>query len=220
MTTQILYYTCNTHLPEIDELCRKQLVKSGVPIISVSLNKHLDFGNMSLTVEGERSPLMMHKQIVAGLKVSNADYIYLCESDVLYHPTHFAVFPVDVLDKDTFYYNTNVWKMKWPDKHFVWTDDMRQVSGVLASREVLLDFYTKRLAQIESEGFNRHYEPGIHQSVGSKKIVDWQSDYSNICIRHDSNITQSKWSPDEFRNKKYAKGWKEANYIEGWPDLK
>lgn len=220
MKTEILYYTCNTHLPAIDDLCREQLKKANVPIVSVSLNKKIDFGDNRLIVSGVRSPEMMHEQILLGLKATYADYVYLCESDVLYHETHFSVFPVDVLDPETFYYNTNVWKMRWPDKHFVWTDDLRQVSGILASREVLLDFYTKRLAQMKSEGFNRHYEPGVHQTVGSQKVENWKSAFPNICIRHDSNITKSKWSPDEFRNKKYAQGWKEFDGdLEGWYGL-
>ena len=38
-----------------------------------------------------------------------------------------------------------------------------------------------------------------------------------LVVGHDRTMTKSKWSPDEFRNKKYAKGWKEIDgEIEGW----
>ena len=46
---------------------------------------------------------------------------------------------------------------------------------------------------------------------------NWQSRYPNLDIRHDRTMTKSKWSPDEFRNKKYAKGWKETDgELPGW----
>lgn len=69
-------------------------------------------------------------------------------------------------------------------------------------------------------GFNRHYEPGIHQTVGSDKVANRLSALPNIDIRHDNNITRSKWSPAEFRNPKYARGWRETDApIEGWGQL-
>jgi len=65
---EILYYTCNTHKPEIDETCRVQLAKAGLPIVAISLNKELDFGDERITVQGQRGPEMMHKQILEGLE--------------------------------------------------------------------------------------------------------------------------------------------------------
>ena len=198
----IVYYTCNTHKVEIDELCRKQLAKIKLPIVSVSLNKDLDFGNLRLKIKGERSPLTMHKQIVMGLEACLADYVFLTESDVLYHPSHFDFIPPR---DDVFYFNTNVWKLRWADGHCVRTDISQQLSGMCGSRELLLNFFKKRVAQIEKEGFNRHYEP----QEGIKE--NYQSETPNICIRHNANLTRSKWSVNDFRNKKYAKGWKEAD---------
>jgi len=211
----IAYYTCNTHLPEIDEMCREQLLKSGLPIACVTLNKWINFGDIEEKVEGVRSPEMMHFQVLKALEMITADYIFLCESDVLYHPSHFDFTPPR---DDTFYYNNNVYKQRWDDKFTFRTDDMKQVSGICASRELLLDFYTKRVKQIEEQGFNRHYEPGLKQTVGSKKVETWDSEYPNICIRHDANITKTKYSPEEFRNAEYAKGWTEidAKDIPGW----
>lgn len=220
---EIIYYTCNTHDPKIDNACREQLKKSGIPIVAVSLNKSIGFGDKNITMEGERSPEMMHKQILRGLQSSTAKYVFLCESDVLYHPLHFEFVPPR---DDTFYYNINVWKVRYDDGLSVWTDNMQQVSGICADRELLLDFYTKRLAQIEVEGFNRHYEPGDKQTVylertGKEyKVSTYMSRFPNLCIRHDSNLTKSKWSPEEFRNKEYAKGWKEGYYVKGWGDTK
>ncbi len=215
----IIYYACNTHRPEIDETCRKQLAKVKLPIVCISLNKDLDFGDTRIRMDGERGPLMMHKQIVRGLEECKAEYVFLAESDVLYHPTHFDFTP---RRKDVFYFNTSVWKVRYPDGHAVWTDDLQQLSAMCASRELMLDFFTKRVAQIEREGFNRHYEPSDRQNIyprtrgGKYGQENWQTEIPNICIRHDNNITASKWSPDDYRDKKFAKGWKEAEEVPGW----
>jgi glycosyltransferase involved in cell wall biosynthesis len=210
----ILYYTCNTHDERIELACRKQLksARSGYEIGCISL-KPTEFGDWHITLPLERSPLSMHKQILAGLETIKTNIVFLCESDVLYHPSHFKFIPPE---RDKIYYNTNVWKVRFPDGHAVWTDDLQQVSGICAYREVLLDFYRKRVEQIEREGFNKHYEPNARYGC---KVDNWKSEYPNLDIRHDKTLTKSKWSQDEFRNKDYAKGWKEADEVPGWGTL-
>jgi hypothetical protein len=170
-------------------------------------------------MEGERGALMMHCQILKGLLASTARYVFLCESDVLYHPSHFDFRP---FREDVFYYNVHVWKVWYEDGLAVWTDDLQQVSGCVASRALLIDFYDRRIAQIERDGFNRHYEPGIKQTVyprmrgGVYGVENYQSEYPNLCIRHEANLTRSKRAPGEFRDAKYAKGWMETRDIGGW----
>jgi len=217
-TKGIVYYTCNTHVPRIDEACRDQLKKSGLPTVCVSLNQDMDYGKVNITMRGRRGALMMHEQILAGLKASQAEFIFLCESDVLYHPSHFEFTPKR---KDVFYYDTNVWKLHL-DGLATWTDDLQQVSGICASRALLLDYYGKRVTQIKNEGFNRHYEPGVKQNIygyhrgGKYGTENWQADEPSICIRHDNTLTKAKRTPDEFRNQKYAEGWKTTTVIPGW----
>src|SRR3990167_9425982 len=101
----LIYYTCNTHLPQIDDLARSYLSKIDLPIISVSLNKTIDFGHTRIVMQGQRSPLMMHRQIVAGLQACSSKYSFLIESDVLYHPSHFDFIPKR---DNVFYFNVNV----------------------------------------------------------------------------------------------------------------
>lgn len=202
----LIYYTCNTHEPEIDDLARKYLSKIDLPIISVSLNKEIDFGDKRIVLYGERSPLMMHKQMVKGLELCDAEYAFMVESDVLYHPSHFEFTPKR---NDTYYFNVNVWKQRWPDKYFVKTDNSQQVSGMVADRNLLLEYYTKRVPEIEKKGFDRHYEPRNPRE-------NYESEVPLICIRHSMNLTRSKWSPLDYRNKEYARGWKEATKVPGW----
>lgn len=220
LTKAILYYTCNTHREDIEQSCRAQLLKARNGNILATVSRQpIDFGDWNIVVDQPRSPETMHRQILAGLEKLEADIVFLCESDVLYHPSHFDFTP---RRRDVFYYDTNVWRVRYDDGLAVWTDDLQQVSGCCAYRELLLDFYTKRLTQIEREGFNGHYEPGVKQTIyprmrgGKYGTENWRSAFPNICIRHDQNLTKSKWSPEEFRNPAYAKGWKEADEVPGW----
>ncbi len=211
---EIIYYTCNTHRPEIDDLCRQQLLKSGLPIVNVSLNKRIGFGDREFVVYGDKGPEMMHKQVLLGLRASQAKYIFLCESDVLYHPSHFDFTP----DRDdTFFYNTNVWRIRYPDGFAVWIDNIQQVSGICADRELAVRFYERRNKEIAEKGFDRCYEP--HSRTGEIDGV-WMSEQPNLCIRHDANLTGSKWKASDHRNRHFTIGWKEANEVEPWGNTK
>lgn len=208
----VLCYTCNTHREDIELACRAQLKRaaSGLEIGCVSL-KDTDYGDWQITLPLERSPLTMHKQILAGLERMTSDVVFLCESDVLYHPSHFQFIPPQ---RDTFYYNTNLWRVRYDDGLAVWTDGLQQLSGICAYRELLLDFFKRRVKRIERDGFNRHYEPN-ERNYGAR-TENWQSEYPNLDIRHSDTITRSKWSADEFRDKSFAAGWAEADKVPGW----
>jgi hypothetical protein len=188
-------------------------------VTAVSLNKDIEFGDQRITLQAEKGPLTMHRQILAGLQQMTADYVFLCESDVLYHPSHFEYTP---RRPDVFYYDVNVWKTWYPGGHCIWTDDLQQVSGCVASRDLLLDFYTRRIAQIEKDGFNKHYEPGVKQTIyppmkgGKYGVQNYCASLPNLDIRHENTLTYSKRKPTEYRNPEYAKGWKEAGEVPGW----
>jgi len=151
---------------------------------------------------------MMFKQILAGIQASTADIVYTCDSDVLYHPSHFTFLP-DM--KDVFYYNINVWICRYPDGHCAWVDDREAGSGVCAYREIALDFYTRRVVQLEKEKFDHFYEPNPR--------AIWKSEFPNIDVRHNHNLTHARWSPREFIDRRNAKGWKEAGELPGWGQI-
>jgi hypothetical protein len=209
-----VYYTDNLLRPEIAGLCQRQLQAAAGEreIVTVGLNQRAGFG-VQYTIFGDRGVIQMHRQILLGLEQSKADYVFMTEHDVMYHSSHFEFVPPR---GDTFYYNVNVFKVRYPDGHAVWTDDCQQVSGLCAARPLLISFYQQRLAQLAVEGFNRHYEPGLKQTVGGQRVENWTALTPNLDIRHDANLTLSKWAPSEFRNRKYARGWKEADSVDGW----
>lgn len=218
----ILYYTCNTHQPDIELACRKQLdfARGDIELGCISLAP-VKFGDWQIVLPLERSPLSMHRQILAGLERSDADVVYFCESDVLYHSSHFEFIPPR---QDVFYYNINLWKFRYEDGFSVKVDFCQQVSGICAYRDLLLTHYRKRVARIETEGFSRKmgYEPGTKpppNGIDNYEAISRTAEYPNIDIRHGKTLTANRWSPDQFRNQRFTKGWTERQpsaWIEGW----
>lgn len=214
----ILYYTDNELNPVIMQKCQEQLTKASGQnrIVSVSL-KPITFGD-NIHLPLERGYLTMAKQILAGLEELKTDIVFFCEHDVLYHASHFDFIPPK---EDVYYYNTNVWKLRWSDGHAVRVDDCRQLSGLCANRLTLIKHYKERIRRIESEGFSRKmgFEPGTHnrkERVDDLKSERWESAHPNVDIRHDKNLTSSRWSPTQFRDQRYTVGWTETKDIPSW----
>jgi len=130
---------------------------------------------------------------------------------VLYHPSHFDFTPPT---KERFYYNTNVWRVRIGNGQVV-TWEANQVAELCCSRELALEWYREKLKQVETGNFDRSYEPGGRDTT---KYEQWRSEFPNIDIRHDSNLTKSKWSPDDFRDKSTCVNWQESTVdkIPGW----
>lgn len=228
----LIYYTDNQLDEKIATACQKQLTKCVKEkyIVSASL-KPMKFGkNIHLPLE--RGYLTMFKQQVAALEASTADIIFFCEHDVLYHPSHFEFFPPT---KDVFYYNTNVWRVRENDGFAVRTTDCRQVSGLCAYRDLLLDHYRERVKMVEKmseeldeKEFNQFirklgFEPGTHGRIfGFRDLKSdrWESKHPNVDIRRGSAVTRSKWKPEDYRNKRFAEGWQETMDIPSWGKFK
>ena len=214
-TKEIVYYTDNRLDPQIMEAVQRQLERSKLSIISVSLEP-LYFGD-NLTLDAERGALTMFKQILAGLEASTADIVFFAEHDVLYHPSHFDFVPER---SDVFYYNQNSWKVDSVSGQALF-HYASSTSGLCAYRELLLEHYRKRVEIVEQNGFTRRmgYEPGTHgraERVDDYKAETWMSPQPNIDLRHRHNLTQTRWYKNEFRNQRYTKGWTEAGAVPGW----
>ena len=218
----IVYYTDNQLDPVIEKKCQDQLrhASNQHRIVSVSL-KPMDFGD-NIHLPLERGYLSMFKQILTGLEALDTDVAFLCEADVLYHPSHFDFIPPK---NDVYYYNMNSWQLRWSDG-FAITYDRKQVSGLCANRKFLITHYKERIRRIEAEGkfnYRMGFEPGTHgrdEKVDDFKAEGWRSDFANIDIRHNTNLTKSRWHPSEFRNHRSCRNWKESNTIEGWGDTR
>ncbi len=228
----IIYYTDNRLEEKIFTIVQKQLSNAGLPIVSVSL-KPMDFGH-NIHLDLKPGVVTMFKQVLTALEASVADTIFHCEHDVLYHLSHFDFEPSR---DDIFYYNTNVWRWRYPDNFAVTYDPLVSLSGLCANRQLLINNYKERLRIIEERGWDKEtkrepywakrmgYEPGT-KSIRQKIISDgfhecWKSKYPNIDIRHKGTFSRRKCSLADFKHPPNPESWKETTLdkIEGW-DLK
>lgn len=225
-TKGIIYYSDCQLDEKIAKPVREQILKISLkkkmPIISATLKK-MDFGVKNIHFPSlKRGYPAMFKQITSALEHSQSDIIFLCEHDVLYHPSHFKFTPKD---RNTFYYNQNVWFLRLADGHALHYD-VNQLSGLCGYRDALLTHFRERFERIEKEGFSRKmgFEPMTHGRVKWQnvyKLGTWKSKVPNIDIRHKDNLTGQRWKKDQFRNKKLLKGWVERKTkIPGWGKTK
>lgn len=223
-TKGIIYYTDNQLPIKIAHAVQKQLKSIGLPIVSASL-KPMELGK-NFVYCGKRGYLTMFKQILLALENSTADIVYFCEHDVLYSPSHFDFIPPK---KNVWYYNTNVWKVDKRGRALHY--DCKQVSGIAVYRETAIKHYKRRIKLVEDAPkqeveFNRYirkmgFEPGTHnrkERVDDSTSEEWKSRYPIIDIRHGNNLSPTRWKKEQFRNKKYTKGWIEGDTstIPGW----
>jgi len=200
----------------LKRLSRKTIKGSGLPITTVSLREKVELGN-TLTLHGYRSHTTLYTQILLGLLISDAEYVFFCEHDCLYHPSHFEFTPPS---KNIYYYNNNVYKFRLSDSKVVGYDSS-WLSQLCASRKLLIDHYIKRFKRI-AEGKRAYgYEPGTGQSRLIEKIgfERWESKYPNLDVRHGTNWTGVKrMDPSEFRDKSTCQNFRviKVENIPGW----
>ena len=166
----------------------------------------------------ERGYLTMFRQQLAALEALDTDVAFLCEHDVLYHPSHFEFTPPR---RDTFYYNQHTWRVDAESGRALFYY-CNQVSGLCADRSLLIDHYRKRVAHVEQYGFERSlgFEPGGNarscRIFGDVPVETWRSAVPNVDIKTSYSLTPGRWSQDQFRNKSTCQGWQEADAVPGW----
>src|SRR3990167_3052920 len=213
MDKGIIFYSDNRLNENVAKLVRNQLIKisqdKDIPIVSCSLQP-IDLGK-NIVLEGKRGHEMMFKQILTALENSDAQYIYHCEHDNIYHPSHFDFTPPR---KDRFYYDLNWWKIH--DDGYVVHWEAAQVSGLCYYRQLGIDFYRKRLETYNPDSFDRKFEPTVEGEYET-----WWAEYPSLDIRHKCNLTYNKRTIAHFRNKSAAVTLKTTTIdkIEGWSNL-
>ena len=207
MTKGILFFTDNQLQLKIAHKVQNQLRKIPLTITSVSLKPMPHFGN-NIHIPMKRGYEAYFTQIYEGLKAMTCEVVFMCEHDVLYHPSHFDFSPPL---KDKFYYNHNWWRYHYPDG-FICRWEANQVSGLCAYRETLLAWYKERLDEVRAGKRDRSFEPG---KSGDQTVV-WKSLYPNVDIRHEGTLTKSKRSLEDFRDKSSAKGFQIVDEIPYW----
>lgn len=217
-TKGIIYYTDGKLTDPILSIVQKQIAKSKLPIVSVSLSPFIFGKNFVLDIKP--GYLSMIKQITKALEESRADYVFFCEHDVLYPPSHFDFTPI----KDNiFYYNSNVWRWDYPKDRAIRYDRLISLSGLAVNRKFALGHYESRLKKINElslRGESREpgwarkwgYEPGTKKikrgGFSDDDFETWESKDPMIDIRHGKTFSQSKVTLDSFIHK--PNNWQET----------
>ncbi len=222
----LCYYTDNRLDRTISTAVQRQIKSclNGHRLVSVSLQP-MGFGE-NITLPLQRGHLAMAKQQLAGLqrlKSQGVEIAFMVEHDVLYPPCHFAFVPPR---NDTFYYNLNWWKVRAEDGqalHF----KAKQVSGLCAYIDILIEYFSNRVRLIESGeiGGRRHFEPGTrhYREPGYNKLTDkgfdtWWSEIPYVDIRHKTVITRNIFDPSGYRGQ--VVDWTMADEIPHWGTTK
>lgn len=110
MKPVILYVSSNQEVPEFEQRIRKNLVENcgDIPIISVT-QKPTDLGhNIVVGDDIGVSGFNMFRQVLIGMKASDADYVISAEADTVYPPDYFQFVPERL---DVPYRNRNLYVM-------------------------------------------------------------------------------------------------------------
>lgn len=211
MTKGIIYYTDNRLSDPISSTVRQYIANSKLPIVSVSL-KPLNFGR-NITLDLKPGIVSMVKQITTALEASDADFVFFCEHDVLYPPSHFEFNP----DRnDIFYYNNNIWRWKYPLDYLITYERLLCLSGLCVNREFALNHYKARLKKINELNLEMAkgreplwarrwgYEPGTKKTKRGGFSDDdfqvWTSKEPLIDIRHNKTYSPPKVTLDSFNH--------------------
>lgn len=217
-TGTVLYYSDCLPDAALLQAVRQRLLRviGGHEVVSATLQP-VDFGE-NIVVDGKRSEATMFRQILAGLEAARGDYVFLAEHDVAYSASHFAYAPSRA---DLFWYDQNCVKLDAATGRALFYI-CNQTSMLVADRGLLLAHYRARVERVAREGFTRRmgFEPGTrqlrHGGVDDNGHGTFMAALPSVDIRHGRNLTASRWSQAEFRNKKFCQGWTELDRIQGY----
>lgn len=229
----IIYYTDNrARIEHFYPIVQAQILLANLPIVSVSLKYPIDFGK-NIFLRAKYGYTTMIRQIILALENSEEEYIFFCEHDVLYHPSHFEFTPPT---NYIYYYNVNNWKWIYPNDLLVTYDGLHSLSMLCCSRELALNHFRYRLSFVENNfrcdfgnaepryGQQIAFEPGT-KKVAKGGVTDedfdvWRSKYPNIDIRYRKNFTRKNVDFYDLDNR--APGWKQTTFdsLEGWSNVR
>jgi len=220
---EIIYYTDNLPSERFLWILRDQIIRAcrGIPIISVS-QWPIAFGrNIVLSGIG-RCNLSIYKQILAGLEASEADVVYFCEHDIIYHPSHFNFMPPD---NSAFWYDRNVWKVRSSDGQAVYYRTS-PLSLMVCYRDIAVEHYRERV-KLQIEGTlprTTGFEPGNHMApkgIGNIPARHFTSKHPCIDIRHPDNKTGiNRFLRSSFKTVRSIRDWQLADEVPFWGKTK
>ncbi len=208
--TTLIYYTDGSLEDSLAELVRNRLLKTGLPIVSVS-QEPLDFGTNVCIGKIGRSYSSIQSQILAGLCRAETKYVALCEHDTLYPDGCFDFVPPG---DGVFFYNRNrifVIAKKGPQYgEFIKATVSNPTLGHLICNRALLIHATQIRRELLLRCTTRDLPSGWDTPGFSfpHEFFTWRkTEIPSIDILHNNNFTvrTGTYRPDELS--KHADGW-------------
>jgi len=130
----------------------------------------------------------MYEQLLVGLEEAKADYVFVCEQDVLYHPDHFRI---DHARDDTFYYDRNYKRL---NKHGYFGGEGYLLSMLSGNRQLIIRAVKQRLDWLKQGRRMDRVEFGVGLPVlMGTRTEEYRADYPSIDVRHGSNFAGSAY---------------------------
>ncbi len=173
MNYEIIYCTHNLEDPKFEQKIINNIndVKGDIPVISVSQSP-LNFGKNICVGDVGISYLNMFRQILIGAEESNADFLWMCESDMLYPKDGY--FNFEPTDLNSIYSYNNNWIM-WKKEGVNVFKRKYQVHGsIIYGREWLVKFLHKCLKGLPE--WSRNKKQGIPFYDKNQKFVFFGKD--------------------------------------------
>jgi len=182
----LIYYTDNRMPESFTKKARGLLLKTGLPIISVS-QKPIDFGRNYCIGEIGVSCQNVYKQALYGISRAKTKYVAMCEADVLYPSGYFDFRPTADVG-----YNQNVYVLHARRGFFSSRFHTHAFSQCIGDRKVLERTIKER--QKVPETYKHHAEPGkAEQELGLTPLTIefFKSEHPVIdIIEHSSNLSR------------------------------
>jgi glycosyltransferase involved in cell wall biosynthesis len=173
----IVYYTDHQLKLKIAYFVQRQLARiadaGDIPIISASL-KSMSFGSKNLSFPDLiKDSLADLKLILAGLEESTTKFIFICQKNVLYPPSHFDFTPPE---RNKLYYNNNVWNLN-AVTGMASRSNQKNLVGACAYGETAINYY-KNLISNQEKNMKPDQQTEIETWGSEEPIVDIKYDVS------------------------------------------
>jgi hypothetical protein len=157
--------------------------------------------------------------VLKGLEEVDADVVYLCEHDIVYHPSHFKFMPTE---EGIFYYDYNRWSVcdETGKAVFYYTDVPSMMCGL---KSTLIDHYSRCVAMVEKEGWRSRYgyspPKGLPRNKRKGKRLTYFADFPSLDIRRKDAWTKKRMDKKQFRSERGRVGWTESGSVPYWGQL-
>jgi hypothetical protein len=180
----IIFYTSNLVPDKVMKKVQEQLLKTGLPIISVS-QKPMDFGENICVGDIGQSYINIYKQMLIGAKAAKTKYIAFAEDDVIYSKEHFNFEPT------CFAYDMNKWSVyTWAPYFHI--KNRRTNTDLICPRDMFIEAMEERFKKYpDDQPLSIWAEPGRYEKelgVKVQPVQEYVAEDTHIVFSHEKAV--------------------------------